>query len=144
MDKSFRPRSGRYGLECGYTFSEKISALTSAGTDTFRIPTPYRRCVVTRASVQAQVAPIITTGTATATLKKFRKSDGGTAILSNGLDLETIVANKGLVFTFLSTATDADLTIQEGDTLFVDVVNGTTIATAPTAMFFSVEFAVLE
>ena len=146
-----RAKPGRYGVESAFTQSEKIAALTSASTDTFRMPTPFRKAMVVGASAQAQVLPIITTGTSTATLKKFRASDGQAVTLSAGLDLETtsMVANKAKAFTLLSTATEADLTVLQGsdgygDTLYVEVVNGTTVATAPVALYFVVEFSVLE
>lgn len=143
MDASFRPKSGRYGVHTVFQVSEKIGALTSAATDTFRIPTPFRKAYYSRASAQAQVVPIVTTGTATATIKKA-KAAGGTSTISAGLDLETLTANVGKVFSLAAAAVDADRIILEGDTLFVDVVNGTTIATAPTALFFVVELLLLE
>lgn len=143
MDASFRPRAGRYGVHSVYVVSEKVGALTSAGTDTFRIPTPFRKCYVSRVSVQAQVVPVVTTGTAVATLKKA-KAAGGTSTITSGLDLETLAANVAKAFVIAPAAVDADRIVLEGDTLFMESANGTTIATPPTAMFFMVELLILE
>lgn len=143
MDASFRPRSGRFGVHSVYVVSEKIGALTSAGTDTFRIPTPFRKCYVSKVSAQAQTVPVVTTGTATATLKKV-KAAGGTDTITAGLDLETLAANVSKAFSIAAAATDANRIVLEGDTLFVESVNGTTIATPPVALFFVVELLVLE
>ena len=147
--KHFRPKSPRYGVEVVIVESEKINSFTSAGTDTYRIPTPYRRCFVERISAQCQQVPIVTTGTSTATVKLFRANGGATVTISSGLDLETLVANKAKVFVLPTTTTDGQrVLIQDstngGDTLFIDVVNGTTIATPPTALYFVVELLVLE
>lgn len=144
-----RAKAGRFGVAPAYVASEKIGALTSAATDTFRFPTPGKRVALISASAQAQTPPVITTGTSTATLKKFRASDGATVTLSAGLDLETLVANKSKPFVLLS-LDDASYVAEQGvgqvngDTYFVDVVNGTTVATQPVALFFVLELAVLE
>lgn len=145
-----RAKAGRFGTHTVYVASEKIGALTSASTDTFRFPTPGKRVALISASVQAQTPPVITTGNSLATLKKFRASDGATVVLSAAVDLETLVANKTRAFTLLTAPSDADFTADpgvpgsNGDTYFVDVVNGTTVATQPVALFFVLELAVLE
>lgn len=145
----FKPKPGRFGIEVVTVSSEKIGALTSAGTDTFRIPTPYRKAYLLSASVQTQVVPVVTTGTATATIKKFIANGGGNVTLSSGLDLETLVANKSKPFVIPATVLDTSRVIRQdatngGDTLYIESVNGTTIATPPTAMFFVLELALLE
>lgn len=147
--KYFKPRPGRFGVQVVTVSSEKIGALTSAGTDTFRIPTPYRKAYIERVSAHAQVVPIVTTGTSTATVKIFRANGGSTVTVSSGLDLELLVANKAKVFVIPTTTTEAQRVLVNdatngGDTLFVDCVNGTTIATAPTAMYFVVELLLQE
>lgn len=149
MTTFLREKAGRFGIEAAYGNSEKIGTITSAATDTFRFPTPYRSVMVVGASAQAQTVPVVTTGTSTATLKKLKASDGTTKTLSAGLDLEVLVANKAKAFVLLTTATEEDLTALQddtngGDTYFVEVVNGTTIATQPVALYFVLEFAVLQ
>lgn len=146
----YRPRAGRHGVFVVYTFTKEINALTSAGTDTVRIPTPFNRCYYLRASVHTQVVPVVTTGTSTATVKKFQASDGTTKTLSAGFDLETLTINKGSPFALAAGLIEADRYVRNtgavasGDTLFVDIVNGTTIATAPTALYVVVELAVIS
>lgn len=147
---AFRPKPGRHGVQLSYVMSEKIGALTSAATDTIRIPTPFRKAYLLSASVQTQVVPVVTTGTSTATLKKFQASDGTTKILSSGFDLETLTANKASPLVIPASIVEGDKflrnlgTVASGDTLFVDLVNGTTIATAPTALYFVIELAILN
>ena len=146
----YRPRPGRHGVFVAYVTTKEINALTSASTDTIRIPTPFNKCYFLRASVQAQVAPVVTTGTSTATVKKFQASDGSTKTLTAGFDLETLTANKASPFALASGLIEADKFIRNtgavasGDTLFVDIVNGTTIATAPTALYIVCELAVIN
>lgn len=145
----FRPKPGRFGVHTITVNSEKIGTITSASTDTFRFPTPYRLCYFLRASAQAQTAPVVTTGTSTGTIKKLVANGGATKTLSAGLDLETLTANKSKVFGLASGLAEADRFIRQdstngGDTLFIDVVNGTTIATQPVAMYFVIELLVIE
>jgi hypothetical protein len=147
---AFRPKPGRHGIEVVYLSTKEVNALTSASTDTIRIPTPFRRCYFLGASVQTQVVPIVTTGTSTATVRKFQASDGTSKNLTAGFDLETLTANKASPFSVPATIVESDKFIRNtglvasGDTLFVDFVNGTTIATAPTALYVVVELAVLN
>lgn len=146
----YRPRAGRHGVFVVYMASKEVNALTSAGTDTVRIATPFNKCYFLRASIQTQVAPVVTTGTSTATIKKFQASDGTTKTLTAGFDAETLTANKASPFTLAAGLVEADKYIRNtgavasGDTLFVEFVNGTTIATPPTAMYVVVELAVVN
>ena len=146
----YRPRPGRHGVFVVYIPSKEVNALTSAGTDTVRIPTPFNKCYFLRASIQAQVAPVVTTGTSTATVKKFQASDGTTKTLTAGFDAETLTANKASPIALASGLIEGDRYIRNtgavasGDTLFVEFVNGTTIATPPTAMYVVCELAVIN
>jgi hypothetical protein len=149
MTNFARQKPGRFGVDSAYTWCDGTSQVTSTLTLAVRVPTPYRKVILQSASAQAEVAPVITTGTATATLKKFVANGGGTVALSAGLDLETLVANKAKAFVLLTTVTEADFTaIQDdtngGDTFFVEIVTGTTVATAPVELFFVCEFAVID
>lgn len=147
---AFRPKPGRHGILPVYIYSKEINAITSAATDTIRLATPFRKAYVLSASVQTQVVPVVTTGTSTATLKKFQASDGTLKTLSSGFDLETLTANKASPLVIPSTIAEADKFIRNtglvasGDTLLVEIVNGTTIATNPTALYFVVEIAILQ
>lgn len=147
---AFRPKPGRHGIEVVYLSTPAMTLVTNPGSDFFRIPTPFRKCYFLSASVQAQVAPIITTGTATATVKKLQASDASVKVLTSGFDLETLTANKASPFVVPVTVVEGDKFVRNtglvasGDTLFVEVVNGTTIATNATAMYVVVELAVLQ
>ena len=147
---AFRPKPGRHGIAPAYVWTKECTLVTNPGSDFFRIPTPFRKAYVLSASVQAQVAPIITTGTSTATLKKFQASDGTVKVLSSGFDLETLTANKASPIVIPASIVEGDKFIRNtgvvasGDTLFVEVVNGTTIATNATALYFIVELAILN
>lgn len=144
-----RQKPGSYGVQRVYISTEKIGTITSASTDTFRFPTPYRKCYIQRISAQAQTPPAVTTGTSTATVKIFRANGGSSVTVSSGLDLETLTANKAKAFTIPTTTTDAQRILVNdstngGDTLYVELVNGTTIATQPVALYIVVELLVLE
>lgn len=147
---AFRPKPGRHGIQVAYVFSKEVNALTSAATDTIRIPTPFRRAYFLSASIQTQVAPIVTTGTSSVTVRKFQASDGTSKNLTSAFDAETLTANKASPFVVPASILESDKFIRNtglvasGDTLFVDFVNGTTIATPPTALYVVVELAILN
>ena len=146
----YRTKPGRFGVHVVYIASKEINALTSAATDTIRIATPFRKAYVLSCNVQTQVVPVVTTGTSTATLKKAQASDASTKTITSGFDLETLTANKGSPMVIPATVTESDRLLRNtgavatGDTLFLELVNGTTIATAPTALFFVIGLAILE
>lgn len=146
---AFRPKPGRHGIEVVY-IATPLVLVTSTLTEVFNFPTPFRKAYILSASVQCQTAPIITTGTSTATLKKRQASDASVKVLSSGFDLETLTANKASPMVIPVSTVEGDKFVRNtglvasGDILYIETVTGTTVATAPVGLHFVVELAILQ
>lgn len=143
----FKPKSGRFGVHPAFLASIQASTLTASTTTSFRIPTPKRRLRVLRGTYCAHTLPIDADGTVLATLKKYDISAAAAVSLSSAVSLkvDVSVADTATAFTLLTTLTEAQLTVDEGDTLFVDVVsNSAAIDTQPVDLQFVVEVGVKE
>ena len=141
----FRPKPGRYGVQCVTTSTGPITAPTANVTTTYFLPTPRRKSRVARVSVSVLVVPVDADGTLLATLKKRDNLNAADVTLSSALDLEALVTKTPTALTFLTTLTDGQLTLQEGDQLFVEIVsNSAAIDTALTQGFLVSELLFLE
>lgn len=109
------------------------------------IAIPYRKSYIERFSAAAATLPI--GGAAiTATLQKKAASDGTVTALTAATDLTVanLTALKTALIALLSTLTDVNRVLQEGDYLYVDVIAAGTVTTQPVGLQFIVELSVLE
>jgi hypothetical protein len=138
MFRYFRPKTARRsGVQVAFV-SVPLPTIAGTATTTVRIPTPFRDCIVDRASVNlSQIGA--SGGTVLATVRKHDASSDSEKNLTSALSLESDgvpVINEAVRFTNLG---DEDaLLSKEGDTLYCDVVASSTITTQP------VGFIVLE
>lgn len=116
--------------------------LTTAGSTTYVLPTPYRKFYVRAASAH-QTSVVGTSGSTVAVIQKVV---GGTAVtaLTNGLYLEGQTAKVSSKFAMASTTTDANRTVGEGDVLQVQFINVTGIDAQPVDLNVLVELLQLE
>jgi hypothetical protein len=155
MSNIFAPKPGRFGVMPvqvrtgqigGANFLGGASPLTANATTIFRLGgTAGRRCQVSRFGATAVTVPADADGTIVATLRKYDASADSAVTLTANLDLETLVTREESSIPYLSTVSEADLTLDTGDALEIHVVsNSAAIDTQPAGLVFVAELLVLE
>lgn len=145
MDKTRKTKAGRFGTVPAFFKGKQLDAgITASATVKMIIATPYRKAFVERASVVAETLPI---GGAAITATLYKKPVGATAIaLTGAIDLKvaTQTALVSGLMALVSTLTDAQRVINEGDILYADLTAAGTVTTQPVGLQIIVEVAVLE
>ena len=151
----FKPRPGRFGTQIAFLSLSSIGGadyiggaapLTVNDTTTFKIPSPYRKCRFVRASVVMKTIAVDADGTVLATVKKLT-APSTKASLTDALSWEAagVTADTVAQFVTLSTATEAQRTLNAGESFIVDVVNDSAaIDTQPAGINITIEVEVLE
>lgn len=142
----FQPKGGRFGVQVAFVSGKQLDAgVTANVTTSIPLASPQRKSVIARATVQVTTVPVDADGALLGTLKKFNQVTGVTTSLSAAFDLELITARKPAQLTLLSTLTEWQLQLAEGEYLFFDVVsNSAAIDTQPKELIVTVELLVLE
>jgi hypothetical protein len=142
----FQPKGGRYGVQVAFVSGKQLDAGITANTTTaIPLASPVRKNIIARVTAQVTTVPTDADGTILATLKKFNQVSGVTTVLSSALDLEALTARKPVQFTLLSTLSEWQLQLAEGEYLYVDVVNNSAaIDTQPKELTFTAELLVQE
>lgn len=145
MLKYFRPKPGRLGFHPVFIDVSNVGNLTANTTNRFHAGAPYRRAVFLRFGAVATTVPVDADGTILARVVKYDASADAEVTLSADINLEALVTREVSFADALSTATDAQLVLDDGDSLQIHVVNNTaTIDTQPTLLSFTVELGLLE
>lgn len=111
----------------------------AAGTQTHNIGGFAPTCYINRATLCAEIFPTA----ATSCVVTLFKMTGATALaLTSGLDINTKTANVPLQFTVLSTLTDAERTLNQGDSLRVSIVTVGVVSTQPEDVTVNVELLI--
>lgn len=141
----FRPKPGRYGTHPQFITVQPTPTLTANNTTIFKIPSPYRRCIFTRGCISVTQVPVDGDGTILGTFKKYDASADAAVSLTSTVDLEALVTREVSKLDPVSTATNAQLTLDDGDQIEFHVVNNSAgINTQPTDLSLCVELLVLE
>jgi hypothetical protein len=143
----FRPKPGRFGTHPQLLTVQPTPTITAGtpATTTFRIPSPYRRCMFVRGSVSVTTVPADSDGTLLATFQKYDASADAAVSLTSTLDLEALVTREVSKLDPVSTATNAQLTLDDGDCFELSVAStSAAINTQPTDLSICVEVLVLE
>jgi hypothetical protein len=88
--------------------------------------------------------PAATSGTILGVLQKYDAAANTAVALTGNVDLEALVAHEGTAATILSSLTDAQRTMQVGDTLRFVVTTNNTVTTAAVDLNVRVELLILE
>lgn len=154
MDKSFKPRAGRYGVMTmsvgiagvgGANFLGGASPLTANATTTFYLNPPNGKGVVYSFAAAAVTVPVDADGTILARLRKYDASADAFVTVSEDINLEALVTKERTEVMYLATATEAALILDTGDLLAVDVVsNSAAIDTQPANLSFTAQYLMLE
>jgi hypothetical protein len=154
MLNHFKPQPGRFGTElitlvCGpigpADYLGGAAPLTANATTTFRLGPVPRKCVFARLAASATTVPADADGTIVATAFKYDAATNAQVQISGAINLETLITREGSTANQYSSATEAGLTLQVGDTVEVNVVNNSAgIDTQPAGLVFVAELYVLE
>lgn len=146
MDKSFKPRSGRFGIMVVNTSKEfGTNPFTANSTVTHSAPSPGGKCYPLRAYVSCTIAASDADGTCLIRLIRRRASDDSDIQLTTDYDVEGLTIKERTELTFDSTKTDSQRIFLEADRLEFDLVsNSAGINTQPTDLTVTVEWAVLQ
>lgn len=144
MQTHFRPKvGGRYGINSILASAVHAGDLTASSSDTIPIPSPNIRCAIMGLSMSA-ITVVIGAGTSTIIFYKYDKSATAAVALNTAADVEALVTKQGASIALLSTLTDAQRTLDDGDTLYAVVTTSSTISTQNVGLSLSVELAVIE
>lgn len=141
MPNFFAPLPGRFGTVPVPMNSGRINTGTlAAGTQTHNMGAFAAKSLINRATSCAEVFP--TAGTSC--VVTLVKMTGVTALtLTSDLDINAKTANVPLQFAFLSTLTEAERTLNPGDSLRVSIVTVGAVSVQPDDVTVSVELLVL-
>ena len=137
----FKPKPGRFGvMPVAVTVRPSFGTL-AAGTVAHMIGGYHQRCTVGGISIAAGTFPTAATSIV-ATLQK--KPSGSAVALTSGIDINTKTAQTSVDGVILSSATDAQLTLNPGETLLLSVVTTGAVSVQPADLIVTVELLVEE
>jgi hypothetical protein len=143
----FRPKPGAFGGQPIHLELDPVGrsgrTLTTAGSTTFVIPTPYRKFYVRAASVHC-TSLVGTSGSTTVKVQKVVSGTGTPVALTNAKPLEGLTAKVVSSIAMASAATDANRQVNEGDILQAQFINVTGIDVQPVDLYVLVEGLQLE
>jgi len=140
----FAPKPGRLGVLPNVLVGRCDAAIGNSGDTTYSFGSHPARCYINRAVVSAGTVPASAGGAITAVLKKYDASANAAVTLTGSIDLEALTANEGTAVSLLATLTDAERTLDEGDTLQFVVTAASTVDTAAVDLYVNTELFVLE
>lgn len=144
MRREFIPRPGHFG-EHPAILSGKANTLTANTTTTFSIGGINRAAFVERLSVSAGVVPADADGAITMVVYKYDASADAAVALTGTVDLEALTAHESTAIALLTTLTDAQRTLDEGDTIRAVVTNDSAaITTQPVDLVLSAVLGILK
>jgi hypothetical protein len=94
--------------------------------------------------VAAGTVPASTGGTILGVIQKYDASADAAVALTDNVDLEALTAHEGTAVALLSSLTDAQKTLDTGDTLRFAVTTSSSVTTAAVDLTVNVELLVLE
>lgn len=149
MDRRRRAQPGRFGTHPVHVIlgpvggSDNIggaSPLTANNTTRISIPTPPGKFVFSRASMHATTAAADADGAVTAVVSKYDASADAEVTVSGSFNVEGLTTKERAEVGPSTSATDAQLLLDEGDTLSVIFTSDSAaIDTQPAALFVVVE-----
>ncbi len=138
----FAPAPGRFGVLPNLLAGRCDAAIGNNTTTTYSFGSHPAKCYINRAVVSAGTVPAATSGTILGVIKKYDASANAAVTLTDNVDLEALTANEGTAVALLSTLTDAERTLDTGDTLQFVVTTNNTVTTAAVDLMVNVELFV--
>ena len=141
--KHFRPKAGRSGIMVGCVRGPLIGTVANTSTTTFNIGGVHRRSYVERISMSARTI-LASASAATAIVYKYNATTNAAIALTAAFDVKSIVTEETSLVALLTTLTDGERTVGEGDTFRIVVTTAGTVSTQPTDFYCAVEVAIQE
>lgn len=138
----FAPTPGRLGVLPNLLVGRCSAAIGNSTTTTYSFGSHPAKCYINRAVVSAGTVPASTSGTILGVIQKYDASADAAVTLTDNVDLEALVAKEGTAVALLSTLTDAQRTLDTGDTLQFVVTTTNTVTTAAVDLVVNVELFV--
>ena len=144
MPTFFAPKPGRFGIQPTLLNSGRINTGTlAAGTQNHNIGGYPGKAYINKFAVAAEVFPTAATS-CTMALIKYEDSAAVDVVLSSLLDINAKTAETSLAGAILSTLTEAERTLDVGDTVRIQIVTTGVVSVQPDDITVSVELLVLE
>lgn len=137
----FAPLPGRFGTSPTIVSSDlsPTGGTLAAGTENHNVCASPAQSYINRATICAATYPTA----ATSCVATLFKMTGATAVaLTSGLAINAAAADTPLQFTFLTTTTDAQRTLNPGDSLRVALVTTGAVSVQPDDLTVYVELLV--
>jgi len=138
----FAPTPGRLGVLPNLLVGRCDAAIGDSGTTTYNFGSHPAKCYINRAVVSASVVPASSGGTILGVIQKYDASANAAVTLTANVDLEALTAKEGTAVALLSTLTDAQRTLDTGDTLQFVVTTDSTVTTAEVDLMVNIELFV--
>ena len=142
VGNAFLPKPGRFGVLPNLLAGRCDAAIGDSTTTTYNFGSHPALCYINRAVVSALTVPASTSGTITAVLQKYDASANAAVTLTSAVNLEALTAKECTALTFLTTLTEAQRTLDTGDTLQFAVTTNNTVTTAAVDLFVNIELLV--
>jgi len=142
MGNYFSPLAGRFGVMPNLLVGRCSAAIGNSTTTTYNFGGHPAKSIINRAVVSAGTVPASTSGTILGVLQKYDASADAAVALTDNIDLEALTAHEGTAVTLLPTLTDAQKTLDTGDTVRFVVTTTNTVTTAALDLMVNVELLV--
>jgi len=137
----FAPKPGRFGVMPVSVVVRPSFGTLAAGTVVHNLGSYPGKCYISKVSISGGTFPTAATSIA-ATL---RKKPSGTAVaLTSGTDINAKTAGTAVQGAFLTTLSDANRTLNAGETLELSVVTTGAVSVQPVDVIVTVELLVEE
>ena len=120
------------------------ATIDNSATTNYNFGSHPATCYINRAVVSALTVPVCGSGTILATIIKYDASANAAVTLTGDIDLEALTAKEGTAVALLSSLTEAQRTLDTGDTLGLVVVSTNTVGTANVDLYCNIEVLVLN
>jgi hypothetical protein len=138
----FAPIPGRLGVLPNLLVGRCDAAIGDSGATTYNFGSHPAKCYINRAVVSASVVPASSGGTILGVIQKYDASANAAVTLTANVDLEALTAKEGLAVALLSTLSDAQRTLDTGDTLQFVVTTTSSVGTAAVDLMVNIELLV--
>lgn len=139
---AFLPLPGRFGVLPNLLVGRCDAAIGNNTTTTYSFGSHPAICLINRAVVSAGTVPASTAGTILGVLEKYDASANAAVVLTANVDLEALTAHEGTAVPLLTTLTEAQKTLDTGDTVRFVVTTNNTVTTAAVDLMVNVELLV--
>lgn len=141
MYNFFRPKPGRFGVEVVTLTVKPTFGTLAAGTVAHMLGGYAKKAIVSNVSIAATTFPTA----ATSIVATLQKKPSGTAVaLTSGIDINDKTAQTAVNAATLATVSDANKTLNPGETLLLSVVTTGVVSVQPVDVVVTVELLVQE